>query len=195
MWAAPERRSCAASSGSSRRSCATSKPPVRARLSACSGLPLTAGPAPAPFSNSFLLLSPGRAVAGGRRRCSGFCFFRGVGGDSGGLPIWSGRSVMFRFVRICSGLFRFVRGVSEELTVASFWQALSTFVNLASTSVKVWQPLSRLGLTVRSVGRRRCGERGMVRHSCSGASVAGVGGSGVCAVVPACAGMTEGAQE
>ena len=86
----------------------------------------------------------GMTVGAQRRRCSGFIFFGVIGGDSGGVPIWSGRSALFGFVRICSGLFRFVRGVLA-------WSA----------------------------GRRRGGERGMVRHSCSGVSVSGVGGSGV----------------
>ena len=126
---------------------------------------------------------------GWRRRCSGFVFFRVVEGDLRGVPIWSGRSAVFGFVRICSGLFRFVRGVlersagmAEGLTAARFWQPLSTFGNLASTSVKFWQALARLGSCLRrndgrGARRRCCGERGMVRHSCSVASIAGVGGS------------------
>ena len=107
-------------------------------------------------------------VAGGRRRCSGFVFFRVFGGDPRGVPIWSGRSAVFRFVRICSGLFRFVRGVlersvgmAEGLTVASFWQPVSTPVNLASTSVKFWQALARLGSCLRrNDGRGARGDGG-----------------------------------
>ena len=53
---------------------------------------------------------------GRRRRCSGFLFFGVIRGDPGGLPIWSGHSAVFGFVRICSGLFRVVRGVLEGLT-------------------------------------------------------------------------------
>ena len=137
-------------------------------------------------------------------------FFSGCSGVIREVSL-SGRGVrrcsgLFGFVRICSGLFRFVRsvlewsaGMAEGLTVASFWQPLSTPVNLASTSVKFWQALARLGSCLRRNdgrgARRRCGERGMVRHSCSVVSVAGVGGSGVCGGkfgrVPACAGMTE----
>ena len=105
-----------------------------------------------------------------------FSFFEVFGGDSGVLPIWSGRSAVFGFVRICSGLFRFVRGALERLTgrvdaggvgwwarlwlccvllgfgvgVAldgvKFWQPLSTFVHLASTFVKFWSALARLRL-------------------------------------------------
>ena len=63
----------------------------------------------------------GRNDAGGsgRRRCSGVFFFGVFGGDSGGLPIWSRRSAMFGFVRVCSDLFRVVQ-VCSGLTVASF---------------------------------------------------------------------------
>ena len=129
-----------------------------------------------------------------------------VGGDGG---VWRRRwRVGGDGVRVCSGLFRFVRGVlgwgagmAEGLTVASFWQPLSTPVNLVSTSVKFWQALARLGSCLRrndgrGARRRCCGERGMVRNLCSVVSVAGIGGSGgVCGRkfgrVPACAGMTE----
>ena len=40
-----------------------------------------------------------------------FIFFGVFGGDSGVAPIWSERSAVFRFVQLCSDLFRVVRGV------------------------------------------------------------------------------------
>ena len=43
-------------------------------------------------------------------------FFLVFGGDPGGFPIWSGRSALFGFVRICSDLFRVVRDVVKGLT-------------------------------------------------------------------------------
>ena len=100
-------------------------------------------------------------------------------GRGGGVRVlfFSGRSWVIRRapylvgefggVRVCSDLFRVAQGCSGcagGLTAARFVKR------------------------ARDAGRRWCGERGMVRHSCSGASVAGVGGSGV---VPAYAGMTE----
>ena len=44
------------------------------------------------------------------------CFFGVFGDGPGGIHIWSGRSGLFGSVRICSGLFRVVRGVPEGLT-------------------------------------------------------------------------------
>ena len=35
----------------------------------------------------------------------GVSFFGVFGSDPGGVPIWSGRSAVFGFVRFCSGLF------------------------------------------------------------------------------------------
>ena len=55
---------------------------------------------------------------GGRRRCSGFLFF-------GCLGVIRGVSLSGRGVRVCSALFRFVRGVLVGLTVATLvnpWQ-------------------------------------------------------------------------
>ena len=54
-----------------------------------------------------------RDAAGGGDsvRCSGLFFFGVFGGDSGGGPIWSGRSAVFGFVQVCSDLFRVVQGV------------------------------------------------------------------------------------
>ena len=96
-------------------------------------------------------------------------------------PGWWAR---LRFCRVLLGF-----GVGAAVDGVNFCQPLSTFVNLVSTFVKFWSALARLGLRA---GRRCCGERGMVRHSCSGVSVAGSGGKWGCAVVPACAGMTGG---
>ena len=47
----------------------------------------------------------------------GFFLIGRILGDSGGFPIWSERSAVFRFVQVCSDLFRFVRGAPEALTV------------------------------------------------------------------------------
>ena len=41
-----------------------------------------------------------------------FCFFRVFGGGPEGAPIWSSRSAAFRFVQVCSDLFRVVQGCS-----------------------------------------------------------------------------------
>ena len=54
-----------------------------------------------------------RRVGGDGVRVS---FFRGVRGDPGGLPIWSGGLAVFGFVQVCSDLFRVVRGALEGLT-------------------------------------------------------------------------------
>ena len=43
-------------------------------------------------------------------------FFGVLRGDSGGGPIWSGRLAAFRFVQVCSDLFRVVQGAPERLT-------------------------------------------------------------------------------
>ena len=92
-------------------------------------------------------------------------FFGVFGGDPGG--VLSGRGVwrcsdLFGFVQGCSGCGG---GVDSE---GWRWSVLSTLVNLVSTFVTVWSAL---------VSARLWGER-YVRHSCSGLSVAGVGGSG-----------------
>ena len=62
------------------------------------------------FSGCLGVIREGSLSGRGVRRCSG----------------------LFRFVRICSGLF----GVRGGVDGVKFWQPLSTFVNLVSTSVK-----------------------------------------------------------
>ena len=119
----------------------------------------------------------------GAWRCSGLIrFVRGVlegltAKVDAEVPGWWAR------LRFCCVLLGF--GVGAGVDGVKFWQPLSTPVNLVSTpvnlvstSVKFWQPLARPGLPAWRAGRRRCGERGMVRHSCSGVSVARVEGSG-----------------
>ena len=106
-------------------------------------------------------------VAGGRRRCSGL-FFSGCWGAIRGAVLsgrgaWR-RSGLFRFVRICSGLFG-VRRSGAGVDGVKFWQPLSTLVNLVSTSVKFWSALASAWLPAVAWGvwrRRCCGERGMV---------------------------------
>ena len=68
----------------------------------------------------------------------GFVFFGLFGDDPEGASIWSRRSAVFRFVRICSDSFRVVRDASEGLTVASF--------------VKFCQPLVTCGKCVTAGG-------------------------------------------
>ena len=77
-------------------------------------------------------------AASGRRRCSVFrlVFFWMFGGDPGGVPIWSGRSAVFGFVRICSGLFRFVRDVAEGLTAGV--DGMAGVVAIALCFAGVW---------------------------------------------------------
>ena len=73
---------------------------------------------PPPFPNSSLPPSRGEVRWGVERRaqlrrCSAFrfLFLRLFRGDPGGLPIWSERLAAFRFVQVCSDLFRVVQGV------------------------------------------------------------------------------------
>ena len=84
-------------------------------------------------------------------------------------------SGLFGFVQVCSGCAGVERGDGGGVDGGKFCQP---GVNLASTFVKFWLPVASAWLTARMAGRRRCGERGMAWHSCSGVSVAGFGGSG-----------------
>jgi len=92
---------------------------IRNATRASSHLPPTASPTPHPFPIHPSPLPGGRLgggwdAASGRRRCSGFLFFGVIRGDPSGLPIWSGRSAVFGFVRICSGLFGMRRRGTRE---------------------------------------------------------------------------------
>ena len=73
------------------------------------------------------------------------------------------------WLRLCRVLLGFGLGVGVD--GGKFCQPGSTFVTVWSPLVRLWSPGVR-------AGRRGCGERGMVRYSCSGVRVAGVGESG-----------------
>ena len=107
----------------------------------------------------------------------GFCFFGVIEGDPGGLPIWSGCLAAFGFVQVCSALFR-VRGNGGGVDGGKFWQ-----------------PLARLGLPGVRAGWRRCWERDIVMALLFWCERSRSWRKWGCAVVPACAGMTEGARE
>ena len=96
-------------------------------------------------------LSGGRLGGGGTPRAGGngvqvfrFLFFRLFRGDPGGIPIWSERLAAFRFVQVCSDLFRVVRGV---IGVNGRAEARECSVG---------------------AGRRGIGAAPPIRHSCAG---------------------------
>ena len=66
-------------------------------------------------------------------------FFSWCSGVIRGVPIWSGCSAVFGFVRICSGLFRVVRDAPEGLTTVSFVNPCQPGVNLCHGLVTVGQ--------------------------------------------------------
>ena len=76
-------------------------------------------------------------------------FFWVFGGDLGGGPIWSGRSAVFGFVRICSGLFGALGGDPA-------W--------MAAPGVRGWLARGGTGISrtvvLLRVGYHDCGELG-----------------------------------
>ncbi len=103
-----------------RHPCPQSAIPAPPNRPSCTGrnppLPNTPSrPPPSPIHPSPL---PGGRLGGGWNAASGattfgvqVSFFRLFRGDPGDLPIWSERSAAFRFVQVCSDLFRVVQGV------------------------------------------------------------------------------------